>query len=131
MMSEISPDALPEFVWGILGNLTRLKPTGEYTLKNALYLKDGKIQIKVWAEIFLNLLDFAVASLEKDSTSPPTALVNAVGLLEEELSPKKTKYFKIMYGKKNLYFAFLKRETRRNFRSFVEEALEKEKGAKK
>ena len=131
MMSEISPDALPEFVWGILGNLTRLKPTGEYTLKDVLTLQDGKIQIKVWAEIFLNLLDFAVASLEKDSTSSPNSLVDAVRLLDEELSPRKTKYFKIMCGKKNLYFAFLKRETRRNFRSLVEEALEKEKGARK
>ena len=131
MMSEIRPDALPEFIWGILGNLTRLKPTGEYTLKNALYLKDGKIQIKVWAEIFLNLLDFAVASLEKDSTSSPNSLVDAVRLLEEELSPRKTKHFKIMYGKKNLYFAFLKRETRNNFHTYVEKAIEKEKGARK
>ena len=131
MNREIHPDALPEFVWGILGNLTRLKPTGEYTLKNALCLKKGEIHIRVWAEIFLNLLDFAVASLEKDSASSPTALVDTVRLLEKELSPKKTKHFKIMYGKKNLYFAFLKRETRSNFRTYVEEAIEKEKGARK
>ena len=131
MMSEISPDALPEFVWGILGNLTRLKPTGEYTLKNAIYLKSGEPLISLWAEILLNQLDFAVASLEKDSTSSPTALVDTVRLLEKELSPKKTKHFKIMYGKKNLYFAFLKRETRSNFRTYVEEAIEKEKGVRK
>ena len=131
MMSEIRPDAFPEFVWGILGNLTRLKPTGEYTLKNALYCRDGELHIRVWAEIFLNLLDFAVASLEKDSASSPTALVDTVRLLEKELSPKKTKHFKIMYSKKNLYFAFLKRETRSNFRTYVEEAIEKEKGARK
>jgi hypothetical protein len=131
MNREIHPDALPEFVWGILGNLTRLKPTGEYTLKNALHLKDGEIHIRVWAEIFLNLLDFAVASLEKDSSSSPTALVNTVRLLDEALSPKKTKCFKIMYGKENLYFAFLKRETRGNFHTYVEEAIEKEKGVRK
>ena len=131
MNSEIRPDALPEFVWGILGNLTRLKPTGEYTLKNALHLKKGEIHIRVWAEILLNLLDFAVASLEKDSSSSPSALVDTVRLLEEELSPKKTKYFKIMYGKDNLYFAFLKREIKGNFRTYVEETIEKEKGVRK
>jgi len=131
MMNEISPDALPEFVWGILGNLTRLKPTGEYTLKNALHLKDGENHIRIWAEIFLNLLDFAVASLEKDSTSSPTALVSAVRLLKEDLVPKKTKYFKIMSGKENLYFAFLNRETKHNFRTYAEEAIQKEKGARK
>jgi len=131
MNSEIHPDALPEFVWGILGNLTRLKPTGEYTLKNAIGRRDGELHISLWAEIFLNLLDFAVASLEKDSTSPPSALVNTVRLLDEDLVPKKTKYFKIMYGKENLYFAFLKRETRGNFRTYVEEAIEKEKGVRK
>lgn len=127
MVNEISPDALPEFVWGILGNLTRLKPTGEYTLKDALYLKDGEIHIRVWAEIFLNLLDFTVASLEKDSTSSPTVLVDTVQSLDEAWVSKKTKYFKIMYGKENLYFAFLNSETRRNFRTFVEEAIEKKK----
>jgi len=130
MNREIHPDALPEFIWGILGNLTRLKPTGEYTLKNALHLKDGEIHIRVWAEIFLNLLDFAVASLEKDSTSSPTALVDAVQSLDEARVSRETKHFKIMYGKENLYFAFLKREPKRNFRLFVEEAIEKEKGAR-
>ena len=131
MNREIHPDALPEFVWGILGNLTRRKPTGEYTLKNALYYRDGELHIKVWAEIFLNLLDFAVASLEKDGTSPPNALVNTVRLLEEDLVSKRTKHFKIMSGKENLYFAFLKRETRGNFRTYVEETIEKEKGVRK
>ena len=128
MPNAISPDALPEFIWGILGNLTRLKPTGEYTLKNALFQKQGVIHIRTWAEIFLNLLDFTVASLEKDSTASPTALVDAVGLLEKDLAPKKTKYFKIMSGKENLYFAFLKRKTKHNFRTYVEDAIRQEKG---
>ena len=131
MVNEISPDALPEFVWGILRNLTRLKPRGEYTLKDALYLKDGEVHLRVWAEIFLNLLDFAVASLEKDSTSSPTALVGTVEALDDAWVSKKTKHFKIMYGKENLYFAFLKRETRNNFHTYVEKAIEKEKGARK
>lgn len=129
MNTEISPGALPEFVWGILINLKRLPPTGEYTLKDALYLRDGENHLRIWAEIFLNQLDFAIASLEKDSTSSPNALVNSVYLLEEEGISIKTKHFKILYGKKNLYFAFLKRESRNNFRTYVEEKIEKEKGA--